>query len=86
MQRRHVATAKAKVDHFFLLRPHRRQASCHHDIPNRWTRRSYKFGVRRDYGLRIVNEFSRQHEDGQRGIGSEDTERGAVYVKVLAWM
>jgi hypothetical protein len=30
---------------FRLLRPHRRQASCHHDIPNRWTRRSYKFGV-----------------------------------------
>jgi hypothetical protein len=39
---------------------------------------------RRDFGLTIVNEFKIEYPDGQRGIGSEDGERGAVYVKVLS--
>jgi predicted nicotinamide N-methyase len=41
--------------------------------------------ARRDFGLTIVNEFKIEYPDGQRGIGSEDGERGAVYVKVLTW-
>ena len=59
--------------------------SLHGNVPS--SRISDFFdAARRDYGLRVVNEFLRQYEDGQRGIGSEDAERGAVYVKVLAWM
>ena len=36
-----------------------------------------------DYGLGIINEFAKEY-DGQRGIGSLDSNRGKVYVKVLA--
>jgi len=58
--------------------------SLHGNVPS--SRISAFFdAARRDYGLDVVNEFSRRYEGGQRGIGSEDAERGAVYVKVLAW-
>lgn len=36
-----------------------------------------------EYGLGIINEFTKEY-DGQRGIGSLDSNRGKVYVKVLA--
>lgn len=39
--------------------------------------------ARRDFGLEIVNELRKDY-DGQEGIGSNDPNRGVVYVKVLA--
>ena len=39
--------------------------------------------ARRDYGLIITNEYTKEYTDGQWGIVSDDGDRGAVYVKIL---
>jgi hypothetical protein len=39
--------------------------------------------ARRDYGLIIANEYTKEYADGKQGIGSNNGDRGAVYVKIL---
>jgi hypothetical protein len=39
--------------------------------------------ARRDYRLIIANKYTKEYADGQRGIGSDDGDWGAVYLKIL---
>mmetsp|Transcript_26151 Transcript_26151/g.55170 ORF Transcript_26151/g.55170 Transcript_26151/m.55170 type:complete len:304 (-) Transcript_26151:66-977(-) len=56
--------------------------SFHGNVPPSQTLRFFTM-AREEFGLEVVSEFVQEYE-GQRGIGSVDKTRGAVYVKVLA--
>jgi predicted nicotinamide N-methyase len=56
--------------------------SLHGNVPAHQTLNFFDV-ARRDYGLIIANEYMKEYADGQRGIGCDDGERGAVYIKVL---